>query len=109
MLDDLLVGDDGLAPFGAEAPTHALMGGSATSFWSTASRYTLAVRRGCRRAFLPHQRLERPHLQCLIPRRAHESRRHRIGKFEREEWVTSVVLAPAERYIVDVEFVAPGP
>ena len=26
MLDDLLVGDDGLTPYGAESPTHALMG-----------------------------------------------------------------------------------
>ncbi len=26
MLDDLLVGDDGLTPHGAESPTHALMG-----------------------------------------------------------------------------------
>ena len=27
-----------------------------------------------------------------------------VGKFEREEWVSSIVLAPAERYVVDVEF-----
>ena len=26
MLDDLLIGDDGLVPFGQESPTHALMG-----------------------------------------------------------------------------------
>jgi FtsP/CotA-like multicopper oxidase with cupredoxin domain len=31
-----------------------------------------------------------------------------VGKFEREEWVSSVVLAPAERYIVDVEFSRAG-
>jgi FtsP/CotA-like multicopper oxidase with cupredoxin domain len=27
-----------------------------------------------------------------------------ISKFEREEWVTSVVIAPAERYVVEVRF-----
>ena len=26
MLDDILVGDDGLVPLGLESPTHALMG-----------------------------------------------------------------------------------
>src|SRR5690606_13210343 len=27
-----------------------------------------------------------------------------VSRFEREEWVQSVVLAPAERYVVDVRF-----
>ncbi len=31
-----------------------------------------------------------------------------VGRFEREEWVRSVVLAPAERYVVDVRFERPG-
>src|SRR4029078_1876822 len=31
-----------------------------------------------------------------------------VGKFEREEWGASVVLAPAERYVVDVEFSRTG-
>jgi suppressor of ftsI len=31
-----------------------------------------------------------------------------VGKFEREQWVESVVLAPAERYVVDVEFARAG-
>ena len=31
-----------------------------------------------------------------------------VGKFEREAWVPSVVIAPAERYVVDVEFAHVG-
>lgn len=31
-----------------------------------------------------------------------------IGRFEHEEWVESIVLAPAERYIVDVAFDSAG-
>jgi FtsP/CotA-like multicopper oxidase with cupredoxin domain len=31
-----------------------------------------------------------------------------VGKFEREEFVESVVIAPAERYVVDVLFEEPG-
>ena len=31
-----------------------------------------------------------------------------VGRFEREEWVESVAIAPAERYVVDVRFDRPG-
>jgi FtsP/CotA-like multicopper oxidase with cupredoxin domain len=31
-----------------------------------------------------------------------------VSRFEREEWVESVVLAPAERYVVEVRFERPG-
>ena len=31
-----------------------------------------------------------------------------IGKFERQTWVESVVIAPAERYVVEVRFEEPG-
>jgi FtsP/CotA-like multicopper oxidase with cupredoxin domain len=31
-----------------------------------------------------------------------------VGKFEREIWVESVVIAPAERYVVDVRFLEAG-
>jgi FtsP/CotA-like multicopper oxidase with cupredoxin domain len=31
-----------------------------------------------------------------------------VGKFEREEWVESIVIAPAERYAVEVRFDTPG-
>ena len=31
-----------------------------------------------------------------------------VGRFEREEWIESVVIAPAERYIIEVRFTEPG-
>ncbi len=31
-----------------------------------------------------------------------------VGRYEREQWVGSVVIAPAERYVVDVRFEEPG-
>ena len=31
-----------------------------------------------------------------------------VGRFEREQWIESVVIAPAERYVVDVRFDEPG-
>ena len=31
-----------------------------------------------------------------------------VGRFEREQWIESVVIGPAERYVVDVLFDQPG-
>ena len=31
-----------------------------------------------------------------------------LGRYEREAWVDHVTIAPAERYVVDVRFDAPG-
>jgi FtsP/CotA-like multicopper oxidase with cupredoxin domain len=31
-----------------------------------------------------------------------------VGRYEREQWVESIVIAPAERYVVDVRFDTPG-
>ena len=31
-----------------------------------------------------------------------------VGRYEREQWIPSVVIAPAERYVVDVRFDDPG-
>ena len=65
------------------------------------------ARRG--RALLPHERLQHAHVQPVVPRRAHEGRRRATsGNYEREEWVESVVIAPAERYVVHVRFDRPG-
>ncbi|MEZ4457155.1 MAG: hypothetical protein R2882_11495 [Gemmatimonadales bacterium] len=37
-LDDLLLGDAGLVPYGQDAATHALMAASATCSWSMVPR-----------------------------------------------------------------------
>jgi len=110
MLDDLLVGDDGLTPHGAESPTHALMGRFGNVLLVNGEpRYELSVRRGeIVRFYLTNVSNTRLY-NISFPGARMKVVASDVGKFEREAWATSVVLAPAERYIVDVEFSRTGP
>jgi suppressor of ftsI len=109
MLDDLLVGDDGLVPFGREEATHALMGRFGNVFLVNGEpRYELAVRRGeVVRFFLTNVSNTRTFNFSFAGARMKVVASD-LGNYEREAWVESVVLAPAERYIVAVRFDAPG-
>ena len=104
-LDDLLLDDDGLLPYGADAPTHALMGRWGNVLLVNGEpRYALAARRGeVVRFYLTNVSNARIY-NLSFGGRADEGRRLGRGKFERESWATSVVIAPAERYVVDVRF-----
>jgi FtsP/CotA-like multicopper oxidase with cupredoxin domain len=104
-LDDLLLDDGGLLPYGADAPTHALMGRWGNVFLVNGEpRYALAVRRGdVVRFYVTNVSNAR------VYNLAFGDARMKIvasdgGKFERESWASSVVIAPAERYVVDVLF-----
>ena len=109
MLDDLLVGEEGLVPFGVESPTHALMGRFGNVFLVNGEPdYQLSVRRGeVVRFFVTNVANTRTFNLVLngVPLKVIGSD---IGKFEREEWVESVVIAPAERYILEARFPESG-
>ncbi len=108
-LGDLLVGPDGLAPFGATTPTYALMGRFGNVLLVNGEpRYTLDVRRGAVvRFYLTNVSSARLYNISFgdAPMKVVGGD---VGNFEREEWVPSVVIAPAERYIVDVAFPRSG-
>ena len=111
LLDDLLVGDDGLMPWGAAGTTHALMGRFGNLFlvngepdWST------TVQRGeVVRFFLTNVSNTRTFNLSFGSGARIKVVGSDVGNFEHEEWVESVVLAPAERYVVHVRFDSPGP
>jgi FtsP/CotA-like multicopper oxidase with cupredoxin domain len=111
MLDDLLMTDDGraLVPHGAEQPTHALMGRFGNVFLVNGEPdRRLRVRRGeVARFFFTNVSNARLYNLSFggAPMKVVGSD---VGKFEHEAWVTSIVLAPAERYIVDVQFTESG-
>jgi suppressor of ftsI len=109
MLDDLLIGDDGLVPYGREATTHALMGRFGNVFLVNGEpRYELLVRRGeVVRFYLTNAASTRT-FNLSFPGARMKLVGSDVGNFEREVWVESVVLAPAERYVVDVRFDTPG-
>jgi len=109
ILDDLLVDELGLLPWGAEEASHALMGRFGNVFLTNGSPdYRLEVQRG---------EVVRFHLTNVSNTRTFNLSfggnpiklvAADLGRFEREEWVPSVVIAPAQRYVVEVLFQEPG-
>jgi FtsP/CotA-like multicopper oxidase with cupredoxin domain len=109
MLDDLLMGEDGPVPYGREAATHALMGrfGNALMVNGT-ERWEMEARTG---------EPVRLHLTNAASARSFnlsfDGGRLRVlaadaGPFTRPRLVESVVIAPAERYVVEARFDRPG-
>lgn len=109
MLDDLLVRESGdakdLFPFGRERSTHALMGRFGNVLLVNGEpEYRLDVSKGeIVRFFLTNVSNTRTFNLSFggAPIKVVGSD---LGKFEREAWAESVVIAPAERYIVEVRF-----
>jgi FtsP/CotA-like multicopper oxidase with cupredoxin domain len=105
MLDDLLVGDDGLVPFGKDSATHALMGRFGNVFLVNGEpSYSMRARAGeIVRFYLTNVSNTRT-FNLSFPGARVKVVAGDVGNFEREEWVESVVIAPAERYVVHVRF-----
>ncbi len=109
MLDDLLVGDDGLVPFGREAATHAFMGRFGNVLLVNGEpRYELPVRRGEVVRFLLTNASNTRTFNLSFAGARMKVVASDVGNYEREEWIESVVIAPAERYVVHVRFDQPG-
>ncbi len=109
MLDDLLLGEAGLVPYGTESANFMLMGRFGNVFLVNGEPdYRLRARRGeVVRFFLTNVSNTRTFNLSLggLPLKVVGSD---VGKFEREVWAENVVIAPAERYIVEARFEAPG-
>ncbi|MBA3585504.1 MAG: multicopper oxidase family protein [Gemmatimonadetes bacterium] len=109
VLDDILIGEEGLIPYGEEAATHALMGRFGNVLLVNGEpEYRLEIDRNeIVRFFLTNVSATRTFNvsfgEAPIKLVASDA-----GRFEREEWVASVAIAPAERYIVEVLFDTPG-
>ncbi len=116
MLDDLLLGSEGIVPFGDASANYSLMGRFGNVFLVNGEpTYEIDVRRGeVVRFFLTNVSNTRTFNVSFtsnsgdhpaLPMKVVGSD---IGKFERERWTESAVLAPAERYIVEVRFPSSG-
>jgi FtsP/CotA-like multicopper oxidase with cupredoxin domain len=109
MLDDLLIGGAGLVPYGREAPTHALMGRFGnTLLVNGGEEWRLRVRPGeVVRLYLTNAASARTFNLSL------ESASLRVlagdaGPFTPPRTVESVVIAPAERYVIEARLERPG-
>ena len=110
VLDDILFDEQGMIPWGRESPTHALMGRFGTvMLLNGMTDYHLDVQRGEVVRFYFTNVANTRTFNVRIPGARLKLVGSDIGKFEREEWVESVPIAPAERYLVDVRFDEPGP
>jgi suppressor of ftsI len=120
MLDDFLAGDAGVVGYGLEAPTHALMGRFGNVLlvngeprWETRAGAGEVVRLyltnvSSTRVFnLSFQRAagDASSVGADVRMKVVASD---VSRYEREEWVDNVTIAPAERYVVDVRFGSPG-
>lgn len=109
MLTDLLVHGDTLIPFGKEVPDFALMGRVGNVLLVNGEpHWSLQARRGeVIRFYLTNASNSRTYNLSWSGARIKVVASD-VSRFEREAWVPSVVLAPAERYVVEVRFDRPG-
>ncbi len=108
-LDDFLMGDSGPVPYGDDAPTHTLMGRFGNVFLINGElRYTLTVQRGEVVRFYFTNVANSRIFNISFADAPMKIVGGDVSRYEREAWVPSVVLAPAERAIVDVMFPQSG-
>jgi len=109
VLSDLLINGDTLVPFGKEAPDFALMGRVGNVLLVNGlPDYRLPVHQGeVVRFFLINASASRTYNLSFggAPMKVVAGD---VSRFEREAWVESVVIGPAERYAVEVRFPRAG-
>ncbi|RMH16432.1 MAG: multicopper oxidase family protein [Gemmatimonadetes bacterium] len=109
VVDDLLIDERGMIPWGEHSPTHALMGRFGTLMLTNGlPDWRLDVRRGEVVRFYVTNVANTRTFNLRFPGARMKVVAGDLGRFEREAWVESVPIAPAERYVVDVRFDAPG-
>ena len=105
ILDDILVDANGILPYGEEAPTHALMGRFGNVMLVNGiTDYNLDIQAGeVVRFYLTNVANTRT-FNVVFGGARIKVIAGDVSKYEHEQFVESVVIAPAERYIVDVHF-----
>jgi FtsP/CotA-like multicopper oxidase with cupredoxin domain len=109
MLDDLLVDDVGILPYGKDVGNYSIMGRFGNLFLLNGEPdYRMEVKRGeVVRFFLTNVANTRT-FNLSFGGNPIKLVAADIGRFEREEMVGTVVIAPGQRYSVEVKFDRPG-
>ncbi|MDX1646925.1 MAG: multicopper oxidase family protein [Longimicrobiales bacterium] len=109
VLDDMLMDDQGALPWGESSPTHALMGrfGNVMMVNGETDHRLTAKKGEVVRFYLTNVANSRTFNVTFGDAKV-KIVASDVSRFEREQWVKSVVIAPAERYVVDVRFDEPG-
>ena len=109
ILDDILINDQGLVPFGKEYATHALMGRFGNVMLVNGeTNYALEANKGeIIRFYITNVANVRP-FNLVIPGAKIKLVGSDLGKYEKETFVENIIIAPAERYIIEVYFEKSG-
>ena len=115
MLDDLLIGEHGFVPYGTESANFMLMGRFGNMLLVNGEpQYELEVKRGeVVRFFFTNVANTRTFNLSFRPEGGDTALPMKViatdvSRFEREVWADSLVISPAERYVVEVRFAKPG-
>ena len=109
VLSDLLINGDTLIPFGRERPDFALMGRVGNVLLvNGATDYRLSVHQGAVVRFFVINASSSRTYNLSFGGAPIKVEAGDVSRFERQAWVESVVIGPAERYVVDVRFASPG-
>lgn len=109
MLDDLLVDDEGILPYGKEVANYSIMGRFGNLFLINGEPdFQLSARKGDVVRFLFTNVANSRTFNLSFGGNPMKLVGADIGRFEREEMVPAVVIAPAQRYVLEVKFDTPG-
>ena len=109
VVDDLLMDGEGLLPWGKESSTHALMGrfGNVMLVNGQTDHQMETKTAEVIRFYITNVANSRT-FNITFGNNRIKLVASDIGRYEREQWTPSVVIAPGERYVVDVQFDKPG-
>lgn len=104
-LDDVLIENGKIAPFDKEKVNHTLMGRFGNVMLINGDdKHKLSVKQGERVRFYLTNAANTRVFNILIPNARMKLVGAENGKYEREEWVDSVMISPSERQVVEVWF-----
>ncbi len=104
-LDDILITNGQIAPFSKSTVDHALMGRFGNVMLVNArDDFKLSIKQGERVRFYITNAANTRVFNFSIPSAQMRLTGGDNGKYEREEWVDSIILGPSERAIVEIWF-----
>ncbi len=109
VLDDVLIDDNGFLPWGKSDPTHALMGRFGNVMLVNGeTNPSIDVAAGEIVRFYVTNVANTRTFNVLFGSGLAKVVASDVSRYEREEWIPNLPIAPAERYVVDVRFATSG-
>ena len=109
MLDDILLDNRGVVPYGESSSNYMLMGRFGNTFLINGSEnYTLNLKKGEVVRFYVTNTSNTRSYNMTFGGQPFKLIGSDLGKYERETWQDNLVIAPSERYILETQFKEEG-